>query len=68
MRRFIRNVRIFDGQGTAPFAGAVLIEQDRIAAVLRDEAMIAATTADQVIDGQGGMRTAEQYSTTVAAG
>ncbi|WP_193378911.1 amidohydrolase family protein, partial [Sphingobium sp. ba1] len=54
MRRFIRNVRIFDGQGTAPFAGAVLIEQDRIAAVLRDEAMIAATTADQVIDGQGG--------------
>ncbi|WP_068072359.1 amidohydrolase family protein [Novosphingobium lentum] len=54
MRQLIRNISIFDGTGAAPFAGAVLVEDDRIAAVLRDDAAIASATADTVIDGHGG--------------
>ncbi|MEC3911836.1 amidohydrolase family protein [Sphingobium sp. CR2-8] len=53
MRQLIRNVRIFDGTGSDLFPGAVLIDGDRIAAVLRDDAAIAAVEADSVIDGQG---------------
>jgi imidazolonepropionase-like amidohydrolase len=52
VRTLIDNVRIFDGTGTEPFAGAVVIEDDRIAAVLKAD-----TTpdedADTVIDGRG---------------
>lgn len=54
MRHIIRNIAIFDGTGSAPVAGAVVVEDDRIAAVLHDEAAIAAVDADSVIDGQGG--------------
>lgn len=51
MRQLIRNVRIFDGTGSAPTAGAVLIEGDRIAATLPADTDVA---ADSVIDGRGG--------------
>lgn len=54
MRQLIRNIVIFDGTGAAPVPGAVVVEDDRIAAVLHDEAAIAAVTADVEIDGQGG--------------
>ncbi|QGP78010.1 amidohydrolase family protein [Sphingobium sp. CAP-1] len=54
MRQLIRNIAIFDGTGSAPVAGAVVVEGDSIAAVLHDEAAIAAVEADSVIDGQGG--------------
>lgn len=54
MRQLIHNVRIFDGTGAAPVPGAVLIEQDRIASIIYDDATIAATTADRVVDGRGG--------------
>lgn len=53
MRFLIANVRIFDGTGSAPVAGSVLVEGDRIAAVLHDDAAAAAVTADVVIDGRG---------------
>lgn len=54
MRVLIRNVTIFDGTGAPSVPGAVLVEGDRIAAVLHDEAAIAQVAADQVIDGEGG--------------
>lgn len=54
MRQLIRNVQIFDGTGSAPVPGAVLVEGERIAAVLHDEAAIDAAAADDIIDGQGG--------------
>ena len=54
MRQLIRNIAIFDGTGSAPEAGAVLIEGKRIAAVLHDAVEIDATAADTIIDGQGG--------------
>ena len=53
MRQLIRNIAIFDGTGAAPFPGAVIVEGDRIAAFLHDEAAIAAVEADSVIDGLG---------------
>ncbi|WP_010542909.1 amidohydrolase family protein [Sphingomonas elodea] len=52
MRTLIRNARIFDGSGTPPFDGAVLIEGDRIAQVL-DNAAPLASAADRVIDAYG---------------
>ena len=54
MRVLIRNVTIFDGTGAPSVPGAVLVEGDRIAAVLHDEAAIAQVAADRVIDGEGG--------------
>ena len=53
MRQLIRNIAIFDGTGSAPYPGAVMIGGDRIADILRDEAAIDAAQADMVIDGQG---------------
>lgn len=54
MRTLIRNISIFDGSGVPPIPGAVMIEGDRIAAVLTDAAAIEAAGADQIIDGEGG--------------
>lgn len=51
MRQLIRNVRIFDGTGSDPVPGAVLIDGDRIAAILPADTD---AEADSVIDGQGG--------------
>lgn len=53
MRHLIRNITIFDGTGSAPFAGAIVVEGDRIAEVLTEAAAIAAVTADVATDGQG---------------
>lgn len=54
MRQHIRNIQIFDGTGAASVAGSVVIDGDRIAAVLNDAAEIAAVDADVEIDGRGG--------------
>jgi imidazolonepropionase-like amidohydrolase len=51
VRQLIRNVRIFDGTGSDPVPGAVLIEGDRIAAILPADTD---ATADSVIDGRDG--------------
>jgi imidazolonepropionase-like amidohydrolase len=53
VRQLIRNIAIFDGTGSDPFPGAVVVEGDRIADVLTDPAVIAAVAADVEIDGQG---------------
>lgn len=50
-RHYIHNIRIFDGTGAPAAPGAVVIEDDRIAAVL--SASAAGVAADVVIDGQG---------------
>jgi imidazolonepropionase-like amidohydrolase len=48
----ITNVRIFDGSGTPPFPGKVLVEGDRIKAVARDGDTLEAPGARH-IDGGG---------------
>ncbi len=53
MRTLIRAIRIFDGSGSEPFAGAVLIDGDRIASVAPGGAALDGVQADSVIDGQG---------------
>lgn len=53
MRQLIRNIVIFDGTGSPPFAGAVLIEGDRIAQILCQDDAIDAVEGDEVIDGHG---------------
>lgn len=50
MQTLIRNVRIFDGTGRAPFQGSVLIDGDTIAEIIEGESNAAAA---QVIDGAG---------------
>ena len=52
MRTIIRDANIFDGTGRAPFSGSVLVEQDRIEAVLPGSAATY-VNADSVIDGRG---------------
>lgn len=54
MRQLIHNVRIFDGSGAPAAPGAVLVEGDRIAAVLPEGTDLSTTAADNSIDGQGG--------------
>ncbi|MDF2638703.1 MAG: amidohydrolase [Novosphingobium lindaniclasticum] len=54
MRTLIRQVSIFDGSGSAPQAGAVLIDGERIARVVLGGEALAREQADVVIDG-GGM-------------
>ncbi|MCA8888427.1 MAG: amidohydrolase family protein [Parvularculaceae bacterium] len=49
----IKNVKIFDGSGEAPFPGSVRIEANRIVAVDRGEKSPASGDA-RVIDGEGG--------------
>ena len=46
------NVKVLDGSGTAPFAGEVLVEGNRIRRVARGEALSA--PGAEVIDGGGG--------------
>ena len=53
MRQLIHNVRIFDGSGTACAPGAVLVDQDRIAAIFPRGADLTTITADTRIDGRG---------------
>ena len=51
-RILFRNVRVLDGGGAAPFAGEVLVEGQRIAAVGRGPAVLPADGA-HVVDGGG---------------
>ncbi|MGH6746974.1 amidohydrolase family protein [Novosphingobium sp.] len=53
MRTLIRQVSIFDGTGSAPQAGAVLIEGERIQRVALGADALAGEEADTVIDGHG---------------
>lgn len=54
MNTLFTNVRIFDGSGTAVFNGEVLVQGDRIAAVVRDGAPSPSRDDARVIDGRGG--------------
>ena len=49
----IRNVRIFDGTGAAPFPGEVLIRGNRIEAVARDAGATPTPGSAEVLDGGG---------------
>jgi N-acyl-D-aspartate/D-glutamate deacylase len=49
----IQNTRIFDGSGSAPFAGEVLIKDKRIAAVMRAEEGSLSRDNATVIDAMG---------------
>ena len=51
-KKLFRNVRIIDGDGTAPFAGEVLIEGNRIKKIAKDGNAIEAAGAE-IIDGGG---------------
>lgn len=53
MRTLIRNVSVFDGTGSARFAGAVVVENERISAVM-DAEPADTCGADRIIDGRGG--------------
>lgn len=53
MRTLIRDARIFDGIGSAPEAGSVLIEGNRIVRVERGSGALADSPADTVIEAQG---------------
>lgn len=54
MRTLIRNIRIFDGTGSAAREGAVLVDGQQIAEVAYGPDALADVSADQVIDGKGG--------------
>lgn len=53
MRTLIRNVRIFDGSGSAPYAGSVLVEGERIARVAAGADALDGEACDTRIDGAG---------------
>ncbi|EZP71005.1 Amidohydrolase, imidazolonepropionase [Sphingomonas paucimobilis] len=53
MRQLIHDVRIFDGTGSALVPGAVLVEGDRIAAILPPDADLDTIAADVRINGGG---------------
>ena len=48
------NVRLFDGSGSAPFAGELRVDGQRISAIARDGAHLSRDNA-RVIDGGGGV-------------
>jgi imidazolonepropionase-like amidohydrolase len=54
MRHSIRNVAIFDGTGSEPVLGAVLIDDDRISRIEYGADALANTSADITTDGHGG--------------
>jgi len=53
MRTMIRQVSIFDGTGSPPQAGAVIVEGDRIARVALGPDIFDGEAVDAVIDGHG---------------
>lgn len=53
MRTLIRDVRIFDGSGSALQAGAVLVDGSRIARVAFGADALSGEAADLIIDGHG---------------
>ena len=48
------HVRLFDGSGSAPFAGELRVDGNRITAIARDGAQVPRDGA-RVIDGGGGV-------------
>lgn len=54
MRTLIRGIRIFDGSGSEPFPGAVLVDGERIVEVGHGADALRDAAADCVIDGHGG--------------
>ncbi len=53
MRTLIRDARIFDGTGSAPQTGSVLVEGNRIARVALGSGALADVSADTTIDAAG---------------
>jgi len=53
MRTLIRNVRIFDGSGSAPYAGSVLVDGEHIAQVAQGADALDGAAHDQRIEGEG---------------
>src|ERR1700722_10292020 len=55
MKRILfTHVRVFDGTGAAPYAAAVLVEDERIAAIHRSDANPSAPPdGSTVVDGKG---------------
>ena len=54
MRYILRNVKIFDGTGSIPSHGTVVVDGERIESVLIGEADFTAAPTDRIIDGGGG--------------
>lgn len=54
MRQIIRNVRVFDGTGTGLRPGTVVVEGERISAVIGPDTDVPAQSCDVEIDGHGG--------------
>ncbi len=48
-----RNVQVIDGSGTAPFAGDVLVEGNRIKGISRTPGVLPTTAGAVVVDGDG---------------
>ena len=53
MKTLIKNARIYDGSGGDAFAGSVLIEDEKIAAVIPDAPDAEMPAADKEIDLNG---------------
>ncbi|KPF54255.1 amidohydrolase [Novosphingobium sp. AAP1] len=53
MRTLIRDVRIFDGSGSAPYAGSVLVDGEHIAQVAQGADALDGAAHDQRIEGAG---------------
>src|SRR5690349_5682138 len=53
MQTLIRDARIFDGSGSPPRTGAVLVRGDRIARVEYGDNALASEAADAVVNGRG---------------
>jgi imidazolonepropionase-like amidohydrolase len=53
MRHILRNVSIFDGTGSLPEMGTVVVSGDSIEAVFRGDPVIAALDNDFIIEGHG---------------
>ena len=53
MRLLIDNAKVWDGTGAAPFAGKVLVEQDRIAAVAPQAETLADAAGAERLDAAG---------------
>jgi imidazolonepropionase-like amidohydrolase len=54
VRSAIINVRIFDGSGSAPFPGTVIVDGDRIAEIRTGAAAVGTSYTDETINGHGG--------------
>lgn len=53
MKTLIKNVNIFDGTGSAPFPGSVLVDGERIQSVTAGSGSSDTNDAEAIIDGRG---------------